>query len=235
MMIMKALAIVLVFGTVSAVPPLEKRGLPSRTSTTFSSSPSSSPNEGHVGPSSPPPFHSMIQGKRELCRNNFRCPEHSTPIPNRRCYDTIDDCACDVGYFRQGDTCTARPGLCSQEYADMVESKVQQVEFWISMAENTPDSEKEEQISYIYKMNDVFGKCCLNLLMIIVSSYLTHLQPVGMILAVSRGSLECLHARCSLVRAFWRRGRLRGPQQSFPPCVTYAPPTLFSTCLQKNW
>jgi len=44
---------------------------------------------------------------RSLQSCNYRCPENSRRKPNRRCYDTFDDCECDRGFQRDGRKCVA--------------------------------------------------------------------------------------------------------------------------------
>jgi hypothetical protein len=36
---------------------------------------------------------------------NFRCPSNSSRKPNRRCYDTFDDCQCNQGFSRTRNQC----------------------------------------------------------------------------------------------------------------------------------
>jgi hypothetical protein len=43
----------------------------------------------------------------KCCRNDFVCPPNSYRLPNRQCYDTFNDCACDRNFVKQEDKCTA--------------------------------------------------------------------------------------------------------------------------------
>lgn len=40
----------------------------------------------------------QLPGRGPGC--DYYCPAHSTEIPNRYCYDTIDDCVCNSGYTK---------------------------------------------------------------------------------------------------------------------------------------
>jgi len=41
------------------------------------------------------------------CTDSFVCPANSSQKPNRQCYDTFDDCQCDLGFTESGNGCVA--------------------------------------------------------------------------------------------------------------------------------
>lgn len=45
---------------------------------------------------------------RELGGCNYQCPSHGYRIPNRKCYNNIDDCACFSGYIKSGSYCVPK-------------------------------------------------------------------------------------------------------------------------------
>ena len=94
---------------------------------------------------------------RVLCENDFVCPPHSTRKPGRSCYDSMEDCACDQGYFREGNTCTAKFGLCTDEYGDVIDGKIETVGFYLRKFDSTPNSQKATQVAYIVAASDAYA------------------------------------------------------------------------------
>jgi len=96
-----------------------------------------------------------IHRKLAGCEDDFECPQNSERKPGRTCYDSFDDCECNLGYSKEGNRCVAKEGLCNMDYVAMVEQKQADVEFWLDKAKGgeTP----EEQIGYFEKMNDVLS------------------------------------------------------------------------------
>lgn len=47
----------------------------------------------------------------EECKNDFECPKYSKRKPNRKCYDTVEDCYCADGYEMKNGKC-----YCTNKY-----------------------------------------------------------------------------------------------------------------------
>lgn len=45
---------------------------------------------------------------------DYECPEHSEPIPFRRCYDNFDDCVCEEGYAKYKGECVSCDYECPE-------------------------------------------------------------------------------------------------------------------------
>ena len=43
---------------------------------------------------------------------DFQCPAHSSRIPGRECYDSLDDCVCESGYAKNGEICQLATKIC---------------------------------------------------------------------------------------------------------------------------
>lgn len=94
-----------------------------------------------------------LHRKLRRCPDDFVCPQFSTRKLGRSCYDSFADCQCDPGFDRTADGCVAKEGLCTIEYADMIERKQNDVEFWVDKAYGAV--EEEEQYRYLQEMNSV--------------------------------------------------------------------------------
>jgi len=87
------------------------------------------------------------------CRDNYVCPPYSFRKPNRRCYDDMEDCECELGFFHKGEACIAKKDRCTQAMADQVEGEVDMVYHWMGLAQDT-SIDKATQIGYLYRTND---------------------------------------------------------------------------------
>lgn len=97
----------------------------------------------------------MERKLRGGCSDDFVCPQGSERKPNRDCYDSFADCKCKAGYERTSNGCAAQEGLCTIEYAEMIEDMQGQVDFWVAKAYSATD--KEEQYTDLQEMNTVLA------------------------------------------------------------------------------
>lgn len=50
-------------------------------------------------------YKRCVKDNKPTCYNNYKCPAYSYRKPNRKCYDTFDDCQCYNGYYKYGNRC----------------------------------------------------------------------------------------------------------------------------------
>jgi hypothetical protein len=62
-----------------------------------------SPTAPVASPTKCPPGYKLVSGYCvvESCKCDFKCPANAERIPNRKCYESIKDCACQKGYTRR--------------------------------------------------------------------------------------------------------------------------------------